>query len=120
MFERLKWRIASLVNGLRNQCWTDLVNWVYNDESIRDTGVKAALPWRPIGESCRKDAERASRCYCGKVGFDGTVLGRGEFVCPTPMPSRPNDRMCSLPNGHDGMHRCGEVRWARVNTGTGA
>ncbi len=108
--ERLRWRIADLVNS-RTQCWSDLVSWVLNDEPIRDTGVKAALPWAPIGEGCRRDARQAGRCYCGKVGSDGTVLGSGEFVCPTPMPGRPNDRLCSLPNGHDGMHRCGTVEW---------
>lgn len=120
MFERIKWWIASRVNNLRNQCWSDLVNWALNDEPIRDTGVKAALPWRPIGESCRKDARQAGRCYCGKVSSDGTVLGRGEFVCPTALPWRPTDRMCSRPAGHGGMHRCGNAEWESVDTEAGA
>lgn len=77
--ERLRWRIADLVN-FRNQCWADLVSWVLNDEPIRDTGIKAALPARPITDICRKDAARNGRCYCGKVAADGSTLRRGETV----------------------------------------
>lgn len=77
--ERLRWRIADLVN-VRTQCWSDLVSWVLNDEPVRDTGVAAALPVRPITETCRKDAAQNGRCYCGKVAADGTVLRRGETV----------------------------------------
>lgn len=111
--ERLKWRIAYLIDRLfhRRQCWASLVSWVLNDEPIRDTGIRAALPWKPINEHCRRDAESAGRCYCGKVGSDGIVLGVGESVCVTPMPGREKDRLCSRPDGHDGMHRCGGVEW---------
>ena len=51
-----------------------------SDEPIRDTGMKAALPLRPITASCRKDAALNGRCYCGKVAADGSVLRRGETV----------------------------------------
>lgn len=114
LIERLKWRIAVLVDDYgRRQCWADLVSWVLNDEPIRDKGLRSAMPWRPITPSCFRDARSAGRCYCGSVGSDGTVLGRGETVCPSPMPGRPTDRMCSRPNGHDGAHQCGGVEWGR-------
>lgn len=80
--KRLKWRIAELMNT-RRQCWADLVTWVLNDEPVRDTGIRAALPYRPIGRMCQKDAAAAGRCYCGKLSADGSVLKRGETV-PTP------------------------------------
>lgn len=114
--ERLKWRIASLVDRLfhSRQCWSNLVDWVLNDEPIRDIGVRAALPWRPIGEGCHLDAKAAGRCYCGKLGSDGTVLRAGESVCVTRMPGREMDRLCSRPDGHDGPHRCGVAEWGPV------
>lgn len=109
--ERLKWRIADLVNRLPGQCWADLVMWAMSDEPVRDTGLRAALPWRPIGKRCIEDAQASGRCYCGTVGSDGTVLRRGEAVCVTRMPGRENDRLCSRPGGHEGLHRCGDVEW---------
>jgi hypothetical protein len=114
--ERWKWRIADRINQLfhRRQCWADLVSWVLDSERIRDTGVRAALPWRPITETCRKDAIACGRCYCGKLGSDGVVLRANEKVCVTRMPGRDADRLCSRPDGHAGMHRCGGVEWSRA------
>lgn len=109
--ERLKWWVADLVNRLPGQCWADLVMWAMSDEPVRDTGLRAALPWRPIGKRCIEDAQASGRCYCGTVGSDGTVLRRGEAVCVTRMPGRENDRLCSRPGGYEGLHRCGDVEW---------
>jgi len=81
---RLKWWIAYRLNHLRSQCWTDLVCWVLRDPK-HDPGLRAALPWRPIGEACRRDAAgRDGRCYCGKLAADGSVLRRGETVPEVP------------------------------------
>lgn len=113
--ESLKWRVATLVNRLGNQCWSDLVMWAMRDRrDNKGAGVMARLPWAPIGETCYRDAERAGRCYCGSVGSDRTVLRAGESVCVTRMPGRENDRLCSRPDGHDGMHRCGGVEWSKA------
>lgn len=119
---RLKWRIADLVNRAfyRRQCWADLVSWVLDSKRTRDEGLRARLPWRPINEHCLRDAESAGRCYCGKVGSDGTVLGRGESVCVTRMPGRERDRLCSRPGGHEPPHRCGAVEWEAVGECQGA
>lgn len=109
---RLRWWVADRVNRLRAQCWSDLVDWALHDrKDDPGQGLRAGIPWRPIGESCRKDAQSAGRCYCGKVGSDGTVLRYGEYVCPTPMPGQATRRVCSRPGGHDGMHRCGGIEW---------
>jgi hypothetical protein len=117
MGEKLRWKIADLVNRVfhRRQCWADLVTWAMHDRK-RDPGAGLAynLPWRPIEETCFKDAERAGRCYCGKVGSDRVVLRADEKVCVTRMPGRTDDRLCSRPDGHDGMHRCGGVEWGRA------
>lgn len=92
--ERWKWRLAHLVadRAPRRQCWSDLVDWVVNDSPVRLTGLRYALPWRPIGKSCVADARASGRCYCGTVGADGTVLPRGASVCVTRMPGREADR----------------------------
>lgn len=111
----LRWRIADRVNRLGNQCWADLVSWAMQDRAdLKGAGLRARLPWRPIPQSCFDDARRAGRCYCGTVGSDGTILRRGEYVCPSPMPGRASDRMCSRPGGHDGLHRCGGTEWGRL------
>lgn len=113
--EALKWKVAGQLNRLPGQCWADLVMWVlhrYRD----DPDWRTAMPWRPMREGCRKDAEQAGRCYCGKLGSDGTTLGYGEYVCVTRMPGR-TDRLCSRPGGHDGMHQCGSVEWGSIHEG---
>lgn len=109
--ERLKWRIADLLNT-RRQCWADLVSWVLDEEPLRDTGLRAALPWRPITALCRKDAASNGRCYCGKLAADGTVLRRGETVCSAPAPTGPY--VCLKPDGHDGYHAQGTFLWDRA------
>lgn len=114
--ERLRWRVAALANDwLPRQCWADLVSWALRDRrDNKGAGIAARLPWQPIGENCLEDARRTGRCYCGTVGSDGTALRRGETVCVTRMPGRESDRLCSRPNGHGGMHRCGGVEWGRA------
>lgn len=88
--------------------------WAMRDRRDKGWGVVASLPWRPIGKACLDDAKGAGRCYCGTVGSDGTVLRYGETVCVTRMPGHEDGRrLCSLPGGHDGMHRCGGVEWGR-------
>lgn len=64
MPERIRWKIAYLVNRLRGQCWADLVSWVLDGPRLRkDAGGR--LPWRPITETCQADKTRD--CYCGKL-----------------------------------------------------
>lgn len=59
-----RWRIADLMDRLPNQCWSDLVGWALGGDPER-----SRLPWRPIGELCRRDAaENDACCYCGKFG----------------------------------------------------
>lgn len=113
-----RWRIAILIDRWfhQSQCWADLVFWAMQDRGdLKGAGLAAHLPWQPIGESCRRDAETAGRCYCGKLGSDGTVLRAGESVCVSYMPGRERNRLCSRPNGHDGTHRCGGIEWGSVS-----
>jgi hypothetical protein len=112
--ERLRWWIVDRVNRIPGQCWADLVMWAMRDRRDKGWGFHASMPWQPVGEGCRRDAERNGRCYCGTLGADGVQLRHGESVCMTRMPGREDDRLCSRPNGHDGMHRCGGVEWGRV------
>lgn len=60
--ERIRWRIAHLLNRLPGQCWADLVSWVVDMGSIRRVS-----PWSPRGYSCRQDFEQNGCCYCGKL-----------------------------------------------------
>jgi hypothetical protein len=40
--------------------------------------LQAVLPPCPIRDTCRADAQRYGRCYCGKLSADGSVLRPGE------------------------------------------
>lgn len=53
--ERMRFRIANLVNRLPGQCWSELVDWVY--------GYRR-WPWTSNG-ACRAAVARDG-CYCGK------------------------------------------------------
>lgn len=64
--ERIRFRIANLVDKLPGQCWADLVGWVYRDNRD-DPDWRSEIPWRPIGYTCRTDLARNGACYCGKL-----------------------------------------------------
>jgi hypothetical protein len=59
MAERLRWRLATLMDKLAGQCWADLVSWVLGD--------RGRLPWQPVSPVCRRDLARVGCCYCGKL-----------------------------------------------------
>jgi hypothetical protein len=112
---RARWWIAARLDRLLpNQCWSHWVDWALR-EPRDDPDWRSDVPNQPIAETCRMDAEAAGRCYCGTLGSDGTQLDAGEYVCVTPMPGRERDRLCSRPDGHDGLHRCGGVEWRRAS-----
>ncbi|MBQ1061312.1 hypothetical protein [Micromonospora sp. C41] len=70
MKQRLRWRIAGLIDRLPGQCWSGLVDWVlyrWRD----DPDLRSALPWRPVSDMCRRDVARCGYCYCGKLRRDG-------------------------------------------------
>ena len=78
--EKARWFIAERANRhLPRQCWSDLVMWAMRDPKD-DPDWRCDLPWRPIGEICRKGAQDCGRCYCGKLAADGSVLRAGETV----------------------------------------
>ena len=65
--ERLRWRIARLLDRLPGQCWADLVTWALNDDPDEH---KIWKPSSPMGSTCREDAARVGSCYCGKLSQD--------------------------------------------------
>jgi len=79
MGDRIRWRIAYLLNRLPGQCWADLATWAgqYGPEPIRN-------PWSPIdrgGRLCREDLIRCGACYCGKLRApEPAVTGGGSDV----------------------------------------
>lgn len=70
MRERLRWRIAELLNRLPGQCWADLVSWAQGSAFYK-------RPWQPRSPGCTDGAVRQGRCYCGKLGRDGTLYKTG-------------------------------------------
>lgn len=56
--ERLRWRIAALIDRLPGQCWADLADWPLRNRRV---------PWAPQRPGCRQDMERLGGCYCGKL-----------------------------------------------------
>lgn len=71
--ERMKWRMAGLIDRLPGQCWSGLVDWVLADRrERREWYLRERLPWRPIsGSVCREDLDRVGSCYCGKLRRGG-------------------------------------------------
>lgn len=66
MAERMRWRIAALLNLLPGQCWADLVTWALGwHKGERGTGRR--WPWQPAGDACRRDLAANGTCYCGKL-----------------------------------------------------
>jgi hypothetical protein len=56
MTEKLRWRIADLMDRLPGQCWADLASWaLYGPRKVARDG-ESRLPWRPITAMCRRDA----------------------------------------------------------------
>lgn len=109
--EKARWRIADRLNRLLpKQCWASWVDWAMR-EPRDDPDWRSDVPNRPMGLSCITDARAAGRCYCGTLGSDMTRLKAGETVCVTRMPGSEMTRLCSRPDGHGGMHRCGGVEW---------
>jgi len=68
LIERLRWRIAMLLDKLPGQCWADLVGFALDGGS----------PWQPQGYSCRKDLNDVGACYCGKLRAPETSVHTGE------------------------------------------
>ena len=64
MRERIRWKIAELLDELPGQCWADLVFWVRRDR--REDDGRNWNPWSPITSTCRSDALDGA-CYCGKL-----------------------------------------------------
>ena len=63
---RLRWWIATQMDRLPGQCWTDLVCWALDGKVREKRG-----PWSPQGALCRQDAEECGVCYCGKLRAEG-------------------------------------------------
>ncbi|RAO26515.1 hypothetical protein PSN13_06543 [Micromonospora saelicesensis] len=74
--EKLKWRIAELINKIPGQCWSDIADW--------PLGYKAN-PWSPQRSGCREDLARVGSCYCGKLRTPESNLPVhvGTELCPT-------------------------------------
>jgi hypothetical protein len=58
--EKLRWRIAYLMDRLPGQCWANLVSFALGSRRS---------PWQPVDDVCRDDRDQsgAGACYCGKL-----------------------------------------------------
>lgn len=55
--EKIRWRIAYLIDRFTRQCWADLVSWARGDKR----GIPAFS-----SKTCRAEVSTIGRCYCGK------------------------------------------------------
>jgi hypothetical protein len=68
-----RWRVATAVNKLPGQCWSDLVEWALRrHEDDPDTPFNDAVrrvPFRRQTQGCRDDRDRpgCGSCYCGQL-----------------------------------------------------
>lgn len=60
--DRIRWRIAILINRLPGQCWADLCDWALRYRS---------RPWSPMTRMCRDGVRECGSCYCGKLRSPG-------------------------------------------------
>lgn len=67
MSEKMRWRIANIVNRLPGQCWANLVSWAVDGPRACRSRGDSPLPWRPIDSMCRQISPPNDRCYCGKI-----------------------------------------------------
>jgi hypothetical protein len=68
--ERLRWRIARLINALPGplaQCWPPLWSWVQDGPTDGNR-----LPWARVSPYCRQDRDEIGLCYCGKLRAQST------------------------------------------------
>lgn len=75
MRDWMRWRIAHLLGRLPGQCWADLVSWALQARGKRR--YYGRWPWQPRTPDCTLGAVRNGRCYCGKLGRDGTLYKTG-------------------------------------------
>jgi hypothetical protein len=66
-----RWRVATLLDKLPGQCWSDLVEWALRrHEDDPDTpwnDLRRRVPLRRQTEGCVADARNVGTCYCSKV-----------------------------------------------------
>lgn len=66
LMERIRFRVALLLNKSDRFCWTELVTWAlgWPDSSINNAFT---------GEDCKHEAQTHSQgtCYCGKFKRNG-------------------------------------------------
>lgn len=83
-----RWRVATLMDKLPGQCWSDLVEWALRrHEDDPDTpwnDLRRRVPWRVQDRStsygCHADARLNGACYCAKVRTaeaDAVMTARG-------------------------------------------
>lgn len=74
--DRLRWRIAALIDRIPGQCWAGLADWPLRTRRV---------PWAPVGPGCRDDLSRNGGCYCGKLRTPESRLPRHVGVKPCPL-----------------------------------
>ena len=64
MSEKLRWKIAPILNRLRRFCWVDLVDWAMG--TYRGDGEELQGP-PARSQQCRVEGSKPGcSCYCGK------------------------------------------------------
>lgn len=71
--ERLRWRVASVLNRSRRTCWADLVSWAMATRREQRSKRRRHPLREVVGTStCRRDAAEIGACYCGKFRDGGS------------------------------------------------
>lgn len=58
---KLRWRVADVLNRLPGMCWANLVSWALRSRPLTET----RQDWM-----CRSDTASNGCCYCGKLRRD--------------------------------------------------
>jgi hypothetical protein len=86
--EKLRFKIAFLLDKRKDTCWADLVSWamgISGDYTIRDhiPPKIGGSKWYIGVRRCRQEARQCGSCYCGKFVSERYAADRPNSIVVT-------------------------------------
>lgn len=84
-FEKMRFKIAVILDKRKDTCWADLAMWAINitgDYKLRDyiPPKIGGTKWYTGVSICRQEARQCGSCYCGKFVNEENSHPRGIVV----------------------------------------
>lgn len=86
--EKLRFKIALLLDKRKDTCWTELVSWAMKlnpDNKLRDCIPPkiGGSKWYTGVRICRQEARQCGSCYCGKFVSERYAADRPKSIVVT-------------------------------------